>query len=105
MESKTDITYDDEEEGEMVSWKVIDGAYVSADAVLLVYSSKSDEKKSLKTSVSGVVTINTTVKKGKVCLMLNSEFSLYIMFRSLKLVEPNITYVFFNFFTCTIGKA
>ncbi|VDK89108.1 unnamed protein product [Litomosoides sigmodontis] len=65
MESKTDVIFDDDEEGEMVSWKVIDGAFVSADAVLLIYSSKSDEKKPLKTSLSGVVTIDTTIKRGK----------------------------------------
>ncbi|VDO41146.1 unnamed protein product [Brugia timori] len=64
MESKTDIIYDDEEEGEVVNWKVTDGAYVSADAVLLIYDSKSGEKKSLKASVSGVVSIDTTIKKG-----------------------------------------
>ncbi|KAK6105216.1 FCP1-like phosphatase phosphatase domain protein [Brugia pahangi] len=64
MESKTDIIYDDEEEAEVVNWKVTDGAYVSADAVLLIYDSKSGEKKSLKASVSGVVSIDTTIKKG-----------------------------------------
>lgn len=68
MESKTDIIYDDEEEGEVVNWKVTDGAYVSADAVLLIYDSKSGEKKSLKASVSGVVSIDTTIKKGNVSM-------------------------------------
>lgn len=68
MESKTDIIFDDEEEGELVNWKVIDGAYISADAILLIYENKSGEKKSLKTSVSGVVTIDTTIKKGKVSM-------------------------------------
>uniref|UniRef100_A0A158Q8S8 RNA polymerase II subunit A C-terminal domain phosphatase n=1 Tax=Elaeophora elaphi TaxID=1147741 RepID=A0A158Q8S8_9BILA len=65
MESKTDITFDDEEEGELVNWKVIDGAYVSADSVLLIYDGESGEKKSLKSSVSGVVTVDTTITKGK----------------------------------------
>uniref|UniRef100_A0A1I7VZQ7 RNA polymerase II subunit A C-terminal domain phosphatase n=2 Tax=Loa loa TaxID=7209 RepID=A0A1I7VZQ7_LOALO len=66
MGSKTDILFDDDEVGELVNWKVTDGAYVSADTVLLIYDSKSGEKKSLKTSVSGVVTIDATVKKGKI---------------------------------------
>ncbi|CAG9531055.1 unnamed protein product [Cercopithifilaria johnstoni] len=65
MESKTDVTFDDEEEGELINWKVTDDAYVSADAVLLIYSNKSGEKKSLKASVSGVVTIDATIKKGQ----------------------------------------
>ncbi|KAL3997783.1 FCP1-like phosphatase phosphatase domain protein [Acanthocheilonema viteae] len=66
MESKMDVTFDDDEEGEFINWKVTDGAYVSTDTILLIYSSsKSGEKKSLKTSVSGVVTIDTTIKKGK----------------------------------------
>uniref|UniRef100_A0A915PM48 RNA polymerase II subunit A C-terminal domain phosphatase n=1 Tax=Setaria digitata TaxID=48799 RepID=A0A915PM48_9BILA len=64
MESKTDILFEDEE-GELINWKVTDGAYVSADAVLLIYTTKSGEKKSLRTSVAGVVTIDSTVKKGK----------------------------------------
>ncbi|KAM3722094.1 RNA polymerase II subunit A C-terminal domain phosphatase [Dirofilaria immitis] len=64
MESKTDIIFDDEE-GELINWKVTDGAYVSADAILLTYDTENGEKKSLKTSIAGVVAIDTTIKKGK----------------------------------------
>ncbi|VDO46897.1 unnamed protein product [Onchocerca flexuosa] len=67
MESKTDIIFDDEE-GELVNWKVTDGAYVSADSILLIYDTKNAEKKSLKTSTAGVVAIDTTIKKGKVSM-------------------------------------
>lgn len=66
MESKIDIIFDDDEEGELMHWKVTDGAYVNADAVILIYVSKSGEKKSLKTCLPGVVTIDTTFEKRKV---------------------------------------
>ncbi|VDK83663.1 unnamed protein product [Onchocerca ochengi] len=64
MESKTDIIFDDEE-GELVNWKITDGAYVSADAILFIYDTKNAEKKSLRTSTAGVIAIDTTIKKGK----------------------------------------
>lgn len=92
MESKMDVTFDDEEEGEFVNWKVTDGAYVSTDAVLFTYTSKSDEKKSLKTSVSGVVTIDTTLKKGKVSILDVDpylEFLIYIYAKYILLVKIN----------------
>lgn len=65
MESGSDVLFEDEE-GELVGWKVADGTYVQSDAVLLMYQTASGEKKSLRTPVAGVVTVDVTVKKGKV---------------------------------------
>ncbi|VDN06490.1 unnamed protein product [Thelazia callipaeda] len=65
MGSRADLLFEDDE-GELINWKITDGAFVTVDSVLFVYSVKSGEKKPLKTSLSGVVTIDTTITEGKI---------------------------------------
>lgn len=63
MECSTDVAFQDEE-GELINWKVIDGAYVSQDAVILIYQDQTGSKKPLRSPAAGVVTVDTAVKKG-----------------------------------------
>lgn len=56
----------EEEAAEVVEWKAFDGAFVRADAVLLIYKTENGETKRLKTPTSGVVTLDPAVKKGEV---------------------------------------
>ncbi|VDK50483.1 unnamed protein product [Anisakis simplex] len=54
------------EDGEVVQWKAFDGSFVRADSVLLMYrSAEGGETKSIKAPVSGVVTLEPNIKKGK----------------------------------------
>uniref|UniRef100_A0A915BLF5 RNA polymerase II subunit A C-terminal domain phosphatase n=4 Tax=Parascaris univalens TaxID=6257 RepID=A0A915BLF5_PARUN len=55
----------EEEAVEVIEWKAFDGAFVRADAVLLIYRTENGEMKRLKTPTSGVVTLDPAVKKGE----------------------------------------
>lgn len=68
MESGVDVLFD-EDEGELLNWKVSDGSYVKPAGVILTYRTANDERKQLKANAEGVVTVDATVKKGKVMLV------------------------------------
>ncbi|VDN31208.1 unnamed protein product [Gongylonema pulchrum] len=61
----SDILFE-EDEGEVLGWKVVSGAYVQPDGVLLVYSTQRFAEKHLRTAMAGVVTVDPNIKKGTV---------------------------------------